>query len=57
MCFDYSNIPDFLPGREVTGYVHDLESEMVSSEQGWQKMMGTEGPRYSHLKFYHIGVP
>lgn len=56
MCLDYSNTPDFLPGREVTGYVPDLESEMVPPEQGWQKGMDTEGPCYQHLRFYCTGM-
>jgi hypothetical protein len=43
MYSDYSNRPDFLPGRDMTSYVLDLDSEMVSFEQSWQTMMDTEG--------------
>lgn len=57
MCLDYSNTPGFLPGREVIGYVPDLESEMMFPEQGWQKVMDTQGPSYWPLKFYHNGLP
>ena len=57
MCLGYSNLPGFLPGREVTGYVPDLECEMVFPEQGWQKVMDIEGPCYWRLKFYHTGLP
>lgn len=44
MCLDCSNRADFLPGREVTSSVPDLESEMMPREQDWQKVMDTEGP-------------
>ena len=58
VCLGYSNIPGFLPGREVTGgSAPDLESEMVFPEQGWQKAMDVEGPCSWRLKFYHTGLP
>lgn len=56
-CREYSNTPGFLPGREAPGCVPDLESEVVVSEQAWQKVMDTEGPRYWHQMFCHTGLP
>ena len=41
---DDSNTPGSLPGWEATGYDSDLKPEMVSSQQLWQNVMGTETP-------------
>lgn len=57
VCRDHSSTPGFLPGREVTGCVPDLEPEMVFPEQGWWKVMDTVGPGYWHLKFCHTVLP
>jgi hypothetical protein len=50
MCFDYNNRPHFFPGREVTGYVLDLQYEMVQPEQSWQAMMDRGEPLCWELK-------
>jgi hypothetical protein len=36
-------------GREMTGYVLDLESETLSLEQSWQAMMDTGEPLYCQI--------